>query len=173
MSATLQEETHLKVQQSLHFKTNHFWDIKLPIDWTDLKYCPQFLSSSTGGTAFPDLAWTISLVINSPSDLTLTLFACRTINMVMNVRNWLISGLQKVLPKSDAKNCELAKKMVLPFHAEMDDINQRATLAALESRSAPYIIATILANVGIDMAITNVICIDLPYLVEDMAQWAG
>ncbi len=94
--------------------------------------------------------------------------------MVMNVRNWLISGLQKVLPKSDAKNCELAKKMVLPFHAEMDDINQRATLAALESRSAPYIIiATILANVGIDMAITNVICIDLPYSVEDMAQWAG
>ena len=35
------------------------------------------------------------------------------------------------------------------------------------------IIATILANVGIDMAITNVICIDLPYSVEDMAQWAG
>src|SRR5258708_10428325 len=81
--------------------------------------------------------------------------------------------LQQVLLKSEAENRELAKKLVLPFHAEMDSIDQRETLGALASRSAPWIVATILANVGIDIAVTNVICIDMPDSVEDMVQWAG
>ncbi len=139
----------------------------------DLKYWPCFLTSSTGGTTFPDLAWTIPVIANSASDLVPTLFACQTINKVINVRNWLISELQQVLPKSEAKNRELAKKLVLPFHAEMDSIDQRETLGALASRSAPWIVATILANVGIDIAVTNVICVDMPDSVEDMVQWVG
>src|SRR5258708_38424919 len=173
MSATLQDETRLQTQQDLRFKMGQFWDVKLPIDRTDLKYWPRFLTSSTGGTTFPDLAWTIPVIANSASDLVPTLFACRTINKVINVRNWLVSELQQVLPKSEAKNRELAKKLVLPFHAEMDSIDWRETLGALASRSAPWIVATILANVGIDIAVTNVICIDMPDSVEDMVQWAG
>src|SRR5260221_13900436 len=55
----------------------------------------------------------------------------------------------------------------------MDSIDWRENLGALASRSAPWIVATILANVGIDIAVTNVICVDMPDLVEDMVQWAG
>jgi len=63
--------------------------------------------------------------------------------------------------------------LVLPFHAKMDSIDWQETLEVLASRSAPWIVATILANVGIDIAVTNVICIDMPDSVEDMVQWAG
>src|SRR5258708_39774715 len=94
MSATRQDETCLQTQWDLHFRMGQFWDVKLPIDRMDLKYWPCFLTSSTGGTSFPDLAWTIPMIANSASDLVPTLFACWTINKVINVRNWLILELQ-------------------------------------------------------------------------------
>ena len=46
-------------------------------------------------------------------------------------------------------------------------------LAALHTGSIQYIVATISTNVGIDMTVTNVICVDLPNLVEELTQWAG
>ena len=55
----------------------------------------------------------------------------------------------------------------------MDSIDWQETLGVLASRSAPWIVATILVNVGIDIAVTNVICIDMPDSVEDMVQWVG
>ena len=45
-------------------------------------------------------------------------------------------------------------------------------LAALHTGSIRYIIATISANVRIDMTVTNVICVNLPNLVEELTQWA-
>ena len=44
MSVTLQDFVWTKVQDTLGFKQNQFHDVKLPIDRTDLKYCPCFLS---------------------------------------------------------------------------------------------------------------------------------
>src|SRR5260370_10230103 len=87
----------LQVQWDLHFRMGQFWDVKLPIDHTDLKYWPHFLTSSTGGTTFPDLTWTIPMIMNSASDLVPTLFACRTINKGISIQNWLILLLQHVL----------------------------------------------------------------------------
>ena len=95
MSASLHDDSHIKVQGMLGFKTNQFHDIKLPIDHPDLKYCPQFLLNSTQGTMFPDLAWVIPPFINSPLDLTLTLFACHTIDKVMMLCQWLMVELAK------------------------------------------------------------------------------
>ncbi len=69
MSATLQDLACVKVQHTLGFKENQFHDVKLPIDRTDLKYCPRFLSHSIEGLTFPDLAWVIPIIVNTPSDL--------------------------------------------------------------------------------------------------------
>ena len=46
-------------------------------------------------------------------------------------------------------------------------------LAALEEGSVHYIIATTCANVGIDMTVTIVVCVDIPCSFEEMIQWAG
>ena len=81
--------------------------------------------------------------------------------------------LQQVLPNGEAKNLALTKTMVLPFHAELDSIDWLHALGASASRSAPWIVATVLANVGIDIGVTNVVCIDMPDSIEDMVQWAG
>ena len=81
--------------------------------------------------------------------------------------------LQQVLPNGEAKNLALTKTMVLPFHAELDSIDQLHALGALASGSALWIVATVLANVGIDVGVMNVVCIDLPDSIEDMVQWAG
>ena len=81
--------------------------------------------------------------------------------------------LQQVLPNGEAKNLALTKTMVLPFHAELDSIDQLHALGALASGSALWIVATVLANVGSDVGVMNVVCIDLPDSIEDMVQWAG
>ena len=61
--------------------------------------------------------------------------------------------------------------MVLPFHLLINDGDQRAVLTALECGSVRYIVATICANVGIDMTVTNVVCVDVPDSFEEMIQW--
>ena len=52
--------------------------------------------------------------------------------------------------------------MVLPFHLLINDGDQRAVLTTLECGLVRYIVATICANVGIDMTVTNVVCVDIP-----------
>jgi hypothetical protein len=174
MSASLHDDSRTKVQGILGFKKNQFHDIKLPIDRPDLKYCPRFLLNSTEGTTFPDLAWVIPPIIHSSLDLTPTLFACHTIDKVTMLCQWLVAELAEGLPWTDAIEChKAASKMVSPFHAEMDDSDHREVLAGLCARSIRYIVATVSASVGIDMTVTNVICIDLPNSVEELTQWAG
>ncbi len=55
----------------------------------------------------------------------------------------------------------------------MDSTNCKEVLNALSEGAAWYVVATISANVGINMTVTNVICIDLPGSVEELTQWAG
>ena len=64
-------------------------------------------------------------------------------------------------------------KMVLPFHSLIDDGDRRAILAGLESGLVRYVVATICANVGIDMTMANVMCVDVPHSFEEMIQWGG
>ncbi len=62
-------------------------------------------------------------------------------------------------------------KMVLPFHSLINDGDQRAILAGLESGSVHYMVATICANVRIDMTMVNVVCVNVPHSFEEMIQW--
>ena len=59
------------------------------------------------------------------------------------------------------------------FNHSIDDGNRRATLAALEEGSVRYIIATTCANIGIDMTVTIMVCVDILPSFEEMIQWAG
>ena len=63
--------------------------------------------------------------------------------------------------------------MVLPFHSLIDDGDQRAILAGLEGGSVCYVVATICANVSIDMTMVNVVCVNVPHSFEEMIQWGG
>ena len=63
--------------------------------------------------------------------------------------------------------------MVQLFHSLIEDADQRAVLAALEGGSVHYVVTTTCANVGIDMRVTMVVCIDIPHSFEEMIQWAG
>src|SRR5260370_39686693 len=63
--------------------------------------------------------------------------------------------------------------MVLPFHSLIDNGDRSAALMSLDEGMAQFIVATVSANVGIDMTVTNVVCIDLPDSFEELTQWAG
>ena len=78
-----------------------------------------------------------------------------------------------VRDSDEGNNDELAKQMVQPFHSLIDDGDRRAILAVLEGGSVRYVVATTCANVGIDMTVTTVICVDIPRSFEEMVQWGG
>ena len=138
-------------------------------------YCPHFLSQSIEGPTFPDLAWTLPDVGYGPQDLPHTLFTCSTIEKVTTLCHWLITELRDCLHVHDGDDhrIEEVEHLVLPFHSLIDDGDQRAVLAALESGTVCYVIATICVNVRIDMTVTNVVCVDIPCSFEEMIQWGG
>ena len=136
----------------------------------DLMYCPRFLSQSVEGPSFPDLAWTLPDIIYGPQDLPRTLFTCSMIEKVTTLRRWLVTELKY---RSSNTTDDEIDRTVLPFHSLIDDGDRRAVLTALECGSVRYIVATICANVGIDMTVTNVVCVDIPDSFEEMIQWAG
>ena len=44
---------------------------------------------------------------------------------------------------------------------------------SLDEGTARFIVATVCANVGIDMTVTNVVCVNLLGSFEELTQWAG
>ena len=136
-------------------------------------YCPHFLSQSIEGPTFPDLAWMLPDIVHGPQDLPQILFTCNTIEKVTILHQWLVIELNYHLQCEKGNNNELAEQMVQPFHSLIDDGDQRAILAALEEGSVHYIGATTCANVGIDMTVTTIMCVNVPHLFEEMVQWGG
>src|SRR5258708_10543779 len=124
-------------------------------------YCPHFLSQSIEGPTFPNFAWTLPDVMYGPKDLPHTLFTCNTIEKVTTLHHWLITELKDHLHDGSDYRIKEVEKLVLPFHSLIDDGDRRAVLAALESGSVCYIVATVCANVRIDMVVTNVMCVDI------------
>ncbi len=112
MSTSLHNSSHTKVQGILGFKKGHFHDEKLPIDQTDLMYCLRFLSHSTEGMTFPNLTWVIPEIVNTSSQLVPTLFTCRTIDKVINLSQWPIMEIQKILLWDVERNLQLAAWIV-------------------------------------------------------------
>ena len=173
MSATLHDDNRRKIQRLLGFAAGQFHNVKLELDRTDLMYCPRFLSQSIEGPTFPDLAWTLPDIVHGPQDLPRILFTCNTINKVTILHRWLVIELKYRLQCDEGNNDELVKQMVQPFHSLIDDGDRRAILAALEGGSVCYVVTTTCANIGIDMTVTTVICVDIPCSFEEMVQWGG
>ena len=95
------------------------------------------------------------------------------IKKVTTLCHWLVMELKHHLPHGSDISHELVKQMVLLFHSLIDHSDQRAILTALENGSVCYIVATICVNVGINMMVTNIVCVDIPHSFEEMIQWAG
>ena len=83
-----------KTQELLGFVPPHFHDVSLPIDQTDLVYCPCTLKYPITGTEFPDLAWLIPDTLESPDNIPHTLIAVGTIAIAQNLVKWLNQQLE-------------------------------------------------------------------------------
>ena len=173
MSATLHDDNLKRIQQLLGFVAGQFCDVKLGLNQTDLMYCPHFLSQSVEGHTFPNLAWVLPNIVHGPQDLPQMLFTCSTIEKVMVLHCWLVTELKYHLQCEEGDREGLAAQMVQPFHSLIKDADQIAVLAALEGGSVHYVVATTCVNVGINMRVTMVVCVDIPHLFEEMIQWAG
>ena len=65
------------------------------------------------------------------------------------------------------------KSLVWPFHAEFHKSDCTATWEGMISGQIQYVIATICANVGLNLPVKHVVCVDIPKSFEEMTQWAG
>jgi len=164
MSGSMHPKTvRPKTQELLGFVPPHFEDVSLPIDWTDLIYCPHTLKHPITGTEFPNLAWLIPDMLASPDDIPCTLIAVRTIAIAQNLAKWLNQQLGRfgMSPKA------------YPFHSIIPQEEQIQTLANLESGLVQIVVATTAGQVGLDMAVRDVIILDLPSDFEAITQWNG
>src|SRR5260221_10789127 len=86
------------------------------------------------------------------------------------LHHWLVTELKYC--SQHGRDGEV-DKMVLPFHSLIDNGDWRAILAGLEGGLVCYVVATICVNVGINMTVVNVVCVDVPCSFEEMIQWGG
>ncbi|KAF8315741.1 uncharacterized protein EI90DRAFT_3134989 [Cantharellus anzutake] len=168
MSGSVNQKAWLEIQFTLGFHGMSFNDVRLPVDRADLKYCARIRYHSVEGLEFPDFAWAIPQKLESPSDLMPTIFAINSVEKTTTFSEWLIRELHKVAPEEiDIPD------LIWPFHAELHKEDRSKIQLWLMAGTIHYIVATICANVGLNLPVQHVVCVDLPKSFEEMTQWAG
>lgn len=168
MSASIASSQRAKIQKALSFVEGLFYDENLPTDRREIKYCPRFLTHSTTGHDFPDLAWLLPESLDTQSDiqnLPRVLIAVDTIEKATRVIDWLEWLLEQRVPRQ--------KHIVQPFHSLMSPKDRQETLRELKNGPIRFVVATMAGNVGLDMDIDTVVILDLPKSFEAISQWAG
>ena len=159
-SATLKHpDGRRDAQRALGFTKAKFHDVMLSTDRADIKYVNRFARNPTTGVDFADFAYLIS------DKLTRTMIAVETIEKATRFINWLDRNLPDDLPERDL--------VVQPFHSLISAEDRNSILENLVLGRTWYIVATLAANVGLDIVVDIVIVMDLPKSFETLMQWAG
>src|SRR5260221_8310664 len=93
------------------------------------------------------------------------LIAVNTIAIADALVKWLRTQLQAFI----TEDCGL----VFPFHSVIPQEERIQTLTELEQGLVRIVVATTAGNVGLDMAVKDIIILDLPADFESMTQWNG
>ncbi|KAF8324612.1 P-loop containing nucleoside triphosphate hydrolase protein [Cantharellus anzutake] len=136
-----------------------------PIDRKDLVYSTCTLKYSITGSDFPDLAWLNPDNLTTAQSITPTLIAVAMVAIANALVKWLRKKLKEVLTNGE--------NLVFPFHSIIPQEDRLTTLQELKAGTVQIVVATTAAQVGLDMAIRNVVILDLPHDFEAMTQWNG
>ncbi|KAF8321864.1 uncharacterized protein EI90DRAFT_3020238 [Cantharellus anzutake] len=138
MSGSMNPQTTCRATQScLGFQPDLFWDVSLLVDRSD----------------FPDLAWLIPDNLTTAQSITPTLIVVATVAIANALVKWLRKKLKEVLTNGE--------DLVFPFHSIIPQEDRLTTLQELEAGTVRIVVAMTAAQVGLDMAIWNVVILDL------------